>query len=118
MLAAPMGPIVSIVTTSYNQASYLEETLLSVLEQDYPRIEYVVVDDGSTDESVDVIRRYEHRLAWWTTQVNAGQAAALNRGFARATGSILAFLSSDDTLLPGAVSRVVAALARDPELLL
>jgi glycosyltransferase involved in cell wall biosynthesis len=111
-------PLVSIVTPSYNQAAYLEETMLSVLEQDYPRIEYIVVDDGSTDESVDVIKRYADRLAWWTRQENAGQPAALNRGFARTTGELLGFLNSDDTLIPGAVSAFVEAFGDDRELLL
>jgi glycosyltransferase involved in cell wall biosynthesis len=111
-------PLVSIVTPSYNQAAFLEETMLSVLEQDYPRIEYVVVDDGSSDGSVDVIRRFEDRLAWWTQQENAGQAAALNRGFAHTTGELLGFLNSDDTLLPGAVSALVEAFGDDRELLL
>ena len=111
-------PLVSIVTTSYQQARYLEETLRSVLEQDYPRLEYVVVDDGSTDGSVELIARYADRLAWWTTQRNQGQPRALNRGFEHATGDLLGFLSSDDVLLPGAISRLVAEFERDPELVL
>jgi glycosyltransferase involved in cell wall biosynthesis len=111
-------PLVSVVTTSYNQARFLAETIESVLGQDYEPLEYLVVDDGSTDESIDVIRRYDDRLAWWTAQENAGQAAALNRGFARATGEVLSFLSSDDTLLPGAVSRVVRAFEAEPDLLM
>jgi glycosyltransferase involved in cell wall biosynthesis len=113
-----MRPLVSIVTPSYNQAAFLEETIRSVLEQDYEPIEYLVVDDGSTDDSPAVIRRYEDRLAWWARQENAGQVAALNRGFARATGELMGYLNSDDTLLPGAVSRMVEELERDPELLL
>jgi glycosyltransferase involved in cell wall biosynthesis len=112
------GPLVSIVTPSYNQAPFLEETMLSVLEQDYPRIEYVVVDDGSTDESPEIIRRYADRLAWWTRQENAGQPAALNRGFAHTSGELLGFLNSDDTLLPGAVSAFVEAFGDDRDLLL
>jgi glycosyltransferase involved in cell wall biosynthesis len=111
-------PLVSIVTTSYQHAPYLEETLRSVLDQDYPRIEYLVVDDGSTDGSVEIVRRYADRLAWSRCQENEGQARALNRAFSHATGDVMGFLSSDDTLLPGAVSRMVAELERDPELLL
>jgi glycosyltransferase involved in cell wall biosynthesis len=106
-------PLVSIVTPSYNQARFIEETIRSVLDQDYPRIEYLVVDGGSTDGSAEVIERYTHRLAWWTSEPDAGQAAGLNKAFARASGEILGWLSSDDTLLPGAVSTVVAALERD-----
>src|SRR5438552_1628454 len=111
-------PLVSIVTPSYNQAAFLEETLLSVLEQDYEPIEYLLVDDGSTDSSPEIVERYADRLAWWTRQENAGQVAALNRGFERATGEYMGYLNSDDTLLPGSVSRMVGELERDPELLL
>src|SRR5919205_2775909 len=109
-------PLVSIVTPSYNQAAFLEETIRSVLEQDYGPIEYVVVDDGSTDRSVEIVERYADRLAWWTRQENAGQVAALNRGFERTTGEYMAYLNSDDTLLPGAIARMVAELERDPDL--
>ena len=111
-------PLVTIVTPSLNQAAYLEETIQSVLDQDYPRVEYAVVDGGSTDGSVELLRRYEDRLAWWTSASDRGQAAALNTAFSRARGSILGWLSSDDVLLPGAVSRVVDALERDAETML
>ena len=109
-------PLVSIVTPSYNQAEFLEEALRSVLEQDYEPIEYVVVDDGSTDGSVGIVERYAGRLAWWTAQENRGQVPAINRGFERTTGKYMGFLNSDDTLLPGAISRMVAELESDPSL--
>ena len=108
-------PLVSIVTPSFNQGRYLEETMRSVLEQDYPRLEYLVVDGGSQDGSVEIVERYADRLAWWTSEPDAGQAAALNKGFAHTQGEILGWLSSDDTLVPGAVATVVDALERDPD---
>ena len=111
-------PLVSIVTPSYNQVQFLEETLVSILEQDYPNIEYVVVDDGSADGSVDVIRRYADRLHWWTQQENAGQVAAINRGFEHTSGAYMTYVNSDDTLLPGAVSEMVAAFEADPSLVM
>lgn len=105
-------PRISIITPVYNQAHYLEETLRSVLLQGYPELEYIVVNDGSTDDSEGVLRRYAPWLAYWTTQVNQGQRAALNNGFQQATGQVQAYLNSDDLLLPGALER--AALELDP----
>jgi glycosyltransferase involved in cell wall biosynthesis len=112
------GPRVSIVVPSYNQAAFLEEALQSVLDQDYEPIELIVVDGGSTDQSLDIVRRYAPRLWWWTSEPDAGQADALNKGFGHATGELLGWLSSDDVLFPGAVGSVVAELQHDPELLL
>jgi glycosyltransferase involved in cell wall biosynthesis len=111
-------PLVSIVTPSYNQGRFLEDTIRSVLDQDYPRLEYLVVDGGSDDGSVELLERYDDRLAWWTSEPDSGQAAALNKGFAHASGEILGWLSSDDTLLPGALRRVVGELERDPDAML
>jgi glycosyltransferase involved in cell wall biosynthesis len=110
-------PLVSIVTPSYNQGAFLEETIRSVLEQDYQPIEYLVVDGGSTDGSIEIVRRYEDRLAWWTSEPDRGQAHAINKGFARTTGAYMGFLNSDDTLLPGAVTRLVGALEHEPDAL-
>jgi glycosyltransferase involved in cell wall biosynthesis len=127
-------PLVSIITPSFNQARYIEATIQSVLSQDYPRIEYLIVDGGSTDETVEIIKKYAlesdsllsksqkqasgfqmHRVAWWVSEQDQGQTDAINKGFGHANGQILAWLNSDDTYEPGAVSAAVKYLLDHPD---
>ena len=107
-------PLVSIVIPSYDHGRYLGAAIDSILAQDYPRIEIIAIDDGSTDDSRDVLARYAGRIHW-ESQANQGQAAALNRGWLMSRGDILGYLSADDLLLPGAVGRAVHCLQKNPD---
>jgi len=108
-------PLISIITPSYNQARFLETTMRSVLEQDYPAIEYIIIDGGSMDGSLEIIRRYEDRLARWVSEPDSGQAEAINKGLRLATGEIVAWLNSDDVYLPGALREAAEAFNKHPD---
>src|ERR1035437_1184692 len=105
-------PLITVVTPSFNQADNVERTIQSVLRQEYPALEYIIVDGGSSDGSVAIIRNYADRLHWWCSEPDEGQADAIAKGFARSGGEVLCWLNSDDILLPGAL-RAVGEYFRD-----
>jgi glycosyltransferase involved in cell wall biosynthesis len=109
-------PKITIITPSYNQGQYIEETILSVLNQNYPNLEYIIIDGGSTDNSVEIIKKYENRLAYWVSEKDEGQSDAINKGLARATGDVFNWLNSDDYYLPDALWTVGKAFLNDKDL--
>jgi glycosyltransferase involved in cell wall biosynthesis len=108
-------PRISIITPSFNQGQFIEQTISSVIDQGYPNLEYIVIDGGSTDGSVETIRKFESGIAYWVSEKDRGQAHAINKGLQRATGDIIAYLNSDDYYLDGALARVADCFSRYPE---
>jgi len=108
-------PKISIVTPSYNQAQFLERTILSVLNQNYPNLEYIIIDGGSTDGSVEIIKKYEKYLTYWVSEKDNGQADAINKGFSKSSGEILAYINSDDVYLPGVFKKIVKIFNENPK---
>jgi len=111
----PTWPRISVVTPSFNQAEFLERTLRSVLDQEYPNLEYIVIDGGSTDGSVDIIRRYEERLAFWVSEADSGQTSAINKGLRRASGEWVAWQNSDDIYYQGVFHDLATAASKHPK---
>lgn len=111
-------PKISIITPSYNQGRFLEETILSVLDQDYPDIEYIVIDGGSTDRSVEILKNYADRIHYWVSEKDGGQSHAVNKGLEHATGHIIGWINSDDTYLPGTFRKVAKAFISRPDAIL
>jgi len=107
---------ISIITPSFNQAQYLEQTIFSILGQQIPNLEYIIIDGVSTDCSVDIIRKYEDRLAYWVSEKDAGQSNAINKGLAKAKGNILTWINSDDQLLPDTLLKVAALFEQNPDI--
>ena len=103
-------PKISVITPSYNQGIYIEETIQSVLNQNYPNLEYIIIDGGSNDSTVEVIKKYESKIDFWVSEKDKGQADAINRGFAKATGDILCWLNSDDYFFPETLKYVASQL--------
>jgi len=110
--------LISIITPSFNQARYLEATIQSVLSQDYARIEYILIDGASTDGSVEIIRKYRDHFAYWVSEKDSGQAEAINKGFLRIKGEIVAWLNSDDYYLPNTISAVVKCFEENPNVVM
>lgn len=113
-----MLPKLSIITPSYNQEQFLEETILSVLSQDYPNLEYIVVDGGSTDHSADIIRKYESRITYWVSEKDSGQSEAINKGLRVASGEIVSWLCSDDLYMPGTLHKVALIFQKNPDVIM
>jgi glycosyltransferase involved in cell wall biosynthesis len=108
-------PKISVVVPTLNQGPFIGETLQSLVEQKYPNLELIVVDGGSSDCTLTIIKKFERHITWWTSEPDDGQAAAINKGFGKATGDIMAWLNSDDRLVPGALNTIARYFSIYPE---
>ena len=108
-------PKISVITPSYNQAQFLERTIKSIIEQDYPNLEYIVCDGGSNDGSVEIIKKYADKITWWCSEKDKGQSDAINKGLKRATGDIVCWINSDDVLLKGALMEYARMYKENPD---
>jgi len=108
-------PKITIVTPSFNQGQFIEETILSIINQDYPNLEYIIIDGGSTDNTAEVIKKYSDRIKHWVSEKDSGQANAINKGFKKASGEILNWINSDDQLMPGALKKIAQLFYRNPD---
>lgn len=118
MLDGSPWPKISIVTPSFNQGQFIEETIRSVLLQGYPNLEYIIIDGGSTDESVQIIKKYERWLKYWISEPDRGQSHAINKGLAHCSGDIFNWINSDDLLAPGALHAVALAWSKTPQVII
>lgn len=107
-------PLVSIITPSFNQGKFLKQTIQSITNQDYQNIEYIIIDGGSTDNSVDIIRKHRNKISYWVSEPDRGQAHAINKGLSIANGEIVGWLNADDLLLPKTVSLIIQAFRENP----
>ncbi|NQV18405.1 MAG: glycosyltransferase [Armatimonadetes bacterium] len=110
------SPKISIVTPSYNQGGFLEETILSVINQDYPNLEYIIIDGGSTDNSIEIIKKYKEYISYWVSEPDNGQSHAINKGFKKATGDIIAWINSDDIYFNGVFKKVNQVFTQNPDI--
>ena len=111
-------PKISVITPSFNQGQFIEETILSVLGQNYPNIEYIIVDGGSSDNTVDIIHKYENKIHYWISEKDFGQSHAINKGFAKATGDIVCWLNSDDLYMPGTLNYIAEQIVKDEKVVI
>jgi glycosyltransferase involved in cell wall biosynthesis len=109
------SPKISVITPSYNQGHFIEETIQSILNQGYSNLEYIIIDGGSTDNTVEIIKKYEKKISYWVSEKDSGQSEAVNKGFRKATGDIICWINSDDILMPGSLNKVASSFTQHPD---